>query len=154
MLLLLMNIGDDFYAIDIDRIVEIVPFVNLKKIPQMPRYIGGILNYRGRLTPVVDISELLAGRPTPPLFSSRIILVRYRGVDGENHTLGLLAGAVTETINVNPEQIQSSGIEVENAPFLKDIIIDERGMIQRIDIDKTLPKNIHEALFRSGEGDA
>jgi chemotaxis-related protein WspB len=149
MLLLLFHIGDDYYAIDIDQIVEIVPYVKLKKIPHMPRYVGGILNYRGSLTPVIDLSELLIGKPTEKLYSSRIILVKYMAHDGRRRILGLLAGQVTETIKVDKSRLQPPGIEIENAAFLKDIIIDERGMIQRIMVDKTLPKNIHEALFKS-----
>jgi chemotaxis-related protein WspB len=149
MLLLLCHIGEDYYAIDIDQIVEIVPYVKLKQIPRMPRYVAGILNYRGELTPVIDLSELLIGKPTEKLYSSRIILVKYLAHDGVRRTLGMLAGQVTETIKADESMLQPPGIESENAPFLKDIIIDERGMIQRIMVDKTLPKNIHEALFKS-----
>jgi chemotaxis-related protein WspB len=47
MLLLLFEIGNGRYALETSQIIEIVPLVNLKKIPTTPAYVAGLMNYRG-----------------------------------------------------------------------------------------------------------
>ena len=73
MLYLLFQIGKDRYAIEARHAVEVLPFVDLEKIPQAlsapsapsqrPRGVAGIFNYRGQPVVAVDLCELtLAAR--------------------------------------------------------------------------------------------
>jgi len=78
MLFLLLQAGTERYAVDIGPVIEVVPFVTLKAFPRAPREIAGIMDYRGCITPVIDLTVLLGGQPSRPLMSTRIIMVQVR----------------------------------------------------------------------------
>jgi chemotaxis-related protein WspB len=59
MLLLLFEIGNGRYALEVNQIIEIVPLVKFKKIPHSPDYVAGLMNYRGKGLPVIDLNLLL-----------------------------------------------------------------------------------------------
>lgn len=87
MLMLLFYIGDDRYALEGSRVVEVVPRVALKTLHHAPEYIPGLFNYRSRFVPVIDLCHLIQGTPCRPLLSSRIILVNYRQDSPEGDSL-------------------------------------------------------------------
>jgi chemotaxis-related protein WspB len=70
-LMLLLHIGKDVYAVDCDRVVEVVPLVVLKEIPHAPPHVAGVFDYRGRIVPVVDLCVILARRRCAARLSSR-----------------------------------------------------------------------------------
>ena len=79
MLCLLFQIGDERYALEAKHAVEVIPFLNLRRIPGTPRGVAGIFNYRGRPVPAVDLCELTLGQPARERLSTRIIVVSYAG---------------------------------------------------------------------------
>jgi chemotaxis-related protein WspB len=146
MLLLLFQAGACRYGIDACDVVEVIPPVACKSLPNAPSFVAGLVNYRGAVVPVVDLTCLLGGQPSQRRLSTRIILARYGGA-GE-HVLGLLAEGVTETVSCREQDSQPSGIEVEGSPFLGSVLSDREGMIQRIILREVLPPALRESLFR------
>ncbi len=142
MLFLVFEADNERYCLEVSSIIEVIPMVIFKKIPHVPEYFAGLFNYRGTIVPVIDLSMLICRKPSKTLFSTRIVLVNYSGIDQNYHILGLLVERATETIFCNVEKFQSPGIEVDHAKYLGDVIFDDRGMIQRIRIEKLPPETI------------
>jgi chemotaxis-related protein WspB len=152
MLFLLFQIGKDRYGLEASQIVEIVPLVTLKKIPQAPRGVAGIFNYHGVLVPVIDLSELTTGQLSAPRLSTRLILVNYPVEAEKRHVLGLMAEMATETIHLDPTAFNDVGVDTPEAPFLGPVAKDGRGLIQRIEVKKLLPDALRDRLFhQTGE---
>jgi len=151
MLFLLFQIGRDRYGLEAGQIVEIVPLVTLKKIPQAPHGVAGVLNYHGRLVPVIDLSEVATGQLSAARLSTRLILVRYPMDAEKQQVLGLMAEMATETIRLEPAAFNHPGIDAPKAPFLGPVAKDARGLIQRIEVEKLLPEALRDQLFRSIE---
>jgi chemotaxis-related protein WspB len=148
MLLLTFQAGNDLYGLDVSRIIEVIPMVVCRSLPHADHAVAGIFNYRGIMAPVIDITELLVGLPSRPLFSTRTIMVDYRGRDGRNHALGLLAEQAVETVSCREEEFQPTGIAVKDAPFLGDLLVQNNGvMVQRVEIERLLPLSLKETLF-------
>lgn len=147
MLFLLFRIGTERYALEARQVVEIVPLVRVKTIPQAPSGLAGVINYRGLPVPVIDLSELALGQPAQARVSTRIILVKYPVESGEEHTLGLIAEHATETIKREPADFVSPGVAVGSAPYLGRVATDSRGMIQWVEVKNLLPASIRESLF-------
>jgi chemotaxis-related protein WspB len=148
MVFLLVQLGQDHYALDSRQIVEVLPLVNLKRIPQTPPGVAGAFDYRGSPVPVIDLSELMMGRPSLERWSTRLVLAHYSLPSGEARILGLIAERVTETFRREPGDFVSLGVTVDRAPYLGPVASDERGLVQWIDIGKLLPEAVREMLFR------
>ena len=147
MLFLVFSIGHERYAIEGRQVVEVVPLVTLRPIAPAPDYVAGLLRYREHLVPVLDLRQLLQGQPCPARLSTRIILVHYRRQAGAQHTLGLIAERVTDTVTREPTDFAPAGITVDNAPYLGDMVMDEQGMVQCVRVGDLLPTSVHAALF-------
>jgi chemotaxis-related protein WspB len=137
------------YALPVGRVREITPMVVFREFPGAPQYVRGIMNYRGEVVPVIDLTVLLAGRESRRLLSTRIIVVDHDGADGKVHALGLVAEQVTDTAMTAPGDVKPPGVEVESAPYLTGAILDRQGVVQVADPARMLPESLRESLFRA-----
>jgi len=148
MLFLLFQLGKDRYAVEASQVVEVLPLLNFKKIPQAPPGVAGAFNYRGAPVPVIDLSELTIGNPSRQRLSTRLVLVNYPLESGGRRILGLIAEHATETVRLEPTDFLNVGVTVDEAPYLGPVAKDERGLIQWIEVKQLLPESVRGVLFR------
>lgn len=55
--LVVFRVGNELYGTDISEVREIIDFVEVSKLPDMPEYISGICNLRGRITVIYDLCK-------------------------------------------------------------------------------------------------
>lgn len=137
MLFLVFQLGDEGYALAADRIVEILPLLDLKSIRGAHPEIAGSVSYRGRYLPVVDLAQLELGRPAAARIGTRIIVAELSH-EGRTALLGLILESATETLRCAPEAFR---------PFAEG----PRGLVQRLDPDTLLPPRLRDALFAQAE---
>jgi chemotaxis-related protein WspB len=147
-LFLLFQLGRDRYALDASRVVEVVPLVTLKGLPQAPRGWAGVFNYRGQPVPAVDLCELTTGRPARECLSTRIIVVRHPGAQGEDQLLGLIAEHATQMMRRDAKDFVASGVRADRAPYLGPMMPDGGGWIQWLHEDRLLSNGTREALSK------
>jgi len=167
MLLLTFTAGANCYAVDVARVVELIPKVELRPVPHAPLFLAGLLGYRGRVVPVIDLGLLLGGAPCRDCLSTRIILVDdtpnasggsndNRGVAREDtdgsrpsreqgpNLLGLIAEEVSDLTRTGTDQVIPTPVPMPRAPYLDAIVQSEQGILQLIAVDK-----IRDASLRS-----
>ncbi len=150
MLMLILSVGDDLYALDTSKVVEIIPRVILRKLHQVPDYVAGLFNYRGMIVPVIDLCQLIQNQPSRSYLSTRIIVVNYVGKDNIKRWLGLMAEKVTETLNQPNIDVVDTANLLNEAPYLGEMIMDEKGMIQQIRLEYLLLDSEHKYLLTQG----
>jgi chemotaxis-related protein WspB len=147
MLFLLFQLGKDRYALQASRVLEVLPLVELRQIPDAPKGVAGIFNYHGRPVPAVDLSELTLGQPSDPRLSTRIIVINYPDEQGALHPLGLIAEHATEIIRRDQRQFLEPGHKLGGAPYLGPVLMDSGGVIQWIHEQRLLPERARDLLF-------
>jgi chemotaxis-related protein WspB len=151
MLMLLFYVGNDLYAIESSSVVQVIPRVPLRKIHHVPEYVAGLFNYRGAIVPVIDLCHLIRGTPSRFCLSTRIIMVRCPLKNNTLQYLGVIAERITETFNAPEKDFVDSGIRVKEAPYLGGIKMDEKGIIQRLQIEELFSDPKHTYLLAAGE---
>ena len=151
MLLLLFEIGNGRYALEINQIIEIVPLVQLKKIPSTPAYVSGLMNYRGEGIPVISLCQLVDDSPFEDAFSTRIIIVNDPIKNNGNRPLGLIANNVTETGRTKLSKPPPTGVFMDASLYDGEATPETINMIQWFDIKKMLPKEEITLLFEDEE---
>lgn len=149
MLFVLFQLGPDRYALEANRVVEVVPLLALKRFPQAPRGVAGIFIYRGRPVPALDLCELTTGRPALDRLSTRIIIINQNETPGSEQLLGLITERATETLRRDLKDFVESGVRLAATPFLGPVLMDGQGVIQLIQSQKLIPENMRELLFAS-----
>src|SRR6185312_115801 len=140
------RIGSEGYVLDTAQIAEILPLLEITHVPQAPAGVAGLINYRGKPVPVI---ELTLGRPARPHISTRLILVRH----GE-HLLGLIAEHATEMTRREAGSFADSGLASDTAPYLGPVTQDGGRLVRRIEVKKLLPPDVSRVLFRPAEENA
>ena len=148
MLFLVFHFGDDRYVLNTGQISEVLPMVQLKRIPQAPPGVAGAFNYRGVPVPVVDLVQLMLGRPARAHLSTRLVLTTYLDETGNERQLGLVAERATDTIRLNPMDFGPCGITNDGAAYLGPVTADAGGLIQWVDPSKILVPSTSARLFK------
>jgi len=147
MLFLQFKIGDDRYLLEAKDIIEVVPFAGLKKIPKAPPYVAGLLSYRGKALPVIDICYLMSEEPCKLKLSTRIALVNYKVADGESRPVGLLIEHMTQSVIWDDSDFSDSRVHLKDHQYLGKVVIDGCGIVQRVDITSIIPEEANAILF-------
>jgi purine-binding chemotaxis protein CheW len=103
-------LSGETFALGILRIKEIIEFGDLTKVPMMPPFIRGVINLRGRVVPVVDLSARF-GRGESRIARRTCIVIVEAGGEGnaDRQDIGILVDAVNEVVEI-------AGVDIEPAP--------------------------------------
>jgi chemotaxis-related protein WspB len=173
MLLLILKAGANQYAIHIERVIELVPRVELRTIPHARPFVAGLLGYRGKVIPVIDLGLLLNGAPCRDCLSTRIILVndspadRNQGNDADgklnaapghspadptrnSSLLGLVGEQVSDLVDVRSDQVMPAPVQLPEVPFLDAIIQTDAGIVQLIAVERIRANALESHLLEQG----
>lgn len=135
-------LSGDVYAINIQRIKEIIQYGQLTEVPRMPEFIRGVINLRGAVVPVIDLSARFGKAATVVGRRNCIIIIEVE-VDEKTHSLGVMVDAVNAVL-----EIPSS--EIEPAPaFGANIKADFIAGMGKIDGKFVIILNIQHVLSMS-----
>jgi purine-binding chemotaxis protein CheW len=98
-------LGDEEYAVTVLKVTEIIGCSALTKVPGTPTWIRGVLNLRGAVVPVVDLSVKFGIGPTEITPRTCVVIVEIEH-DGEKLVLGVMADAVSQVIELGADEIQ------------------------------------------------
>ncbi len=92
--------GSEIYGIAIKNVREIVGMQKYTEVAELPAYIKGIINLRGRIIPLIDV-RLRFGKPAIPYDDRTCVVV----VDIEGVVAGLIVDRVEEVLTIPAESI-------------------------------------------------
>lgn len=136
------------FAVSIESIKEIIEFPDLTAVPLMPRFLKGVMNLRGAVIPVIDLSERFHLGPSEPGRRTCVVIFELPYADSM-HTLGIVVDAVQEVIDILPQQIDPTpefGTHVA-AEFLRGMLRLNNKIVLMLDLDKVLAMEQLEALM-------
>lgn len=128
MLVITFRISGSAYALGCEHVLAVIPEVELRPLAQGAACLRGVFAYRGELTPVVDLCQLVAGYRCPARLSSRIALVRCALPDGSLRTVGLLAEHMTEARHL-AESLGATA-PVASLPYFGDVRLEAGEPLQ------------------------
>ncbi len=91
----------EMYGIDIKYVTEILSMEAITSMPEMPPYIKGIINLRGRIIPVMDVRLRFGKQDKPYDDRTCIIVINY----GEKLS-GLIVDSVSDVLTIPAENIE------------------------------------------------
>jgi len=92
-------------GININDVNEIIEISNMTRVPMTPSYIRGVINLRGSVVPVIDLSARLGHPPSEVGKRSCIVLVEVYSDEGIQN-LGMLVDQVDEILEIPADNIQ------------------------------------------------
>jgi len=98
---LFFKIDVESYGIGIRHIIEIVELQRISAVPDMPAYVKGVINLRGKVIPVVDLRLRFGMAERPYDDRTCIVVSEIEGV-----TLGFIVDTVEEVLEIPENQVE------------------------------------------------
>jgi purine-binding chemotaxis protein CheW len=99
--LIAFRLGQQEYCVDVRAVREIRGWTPATQLPHAPSYMLGVINLRGMVLPIIDLSARMGFSPTEPTTRHAIMVAEI----GKN-VVGLLVDAVSEIFSAAENQIQ------------------------------------------------
>ncbi|KAF7597948.1 MAG: chemotaxis protein CheW [Candidatus Dactylopiibacterium carminicum] len=98
-------LGGELFAIGILSIKEIIEYGKLTTIPMMPQHIRGVINLRGAVVPVVDLSARFGQGGCEITRRTCIVIIEIEA-EGERQDIGVIVDAVCEVQEIPGAHIE------------------------------------------------
>jgi len=93
-------VGKETYAVEIRYVTEIIGLQPITEVPELPVYLKGIINLRGKIIPVMDVRLRFKKKPID--YNDRTCVIV---IDVENISVGLIVDNVSEVLSISDENI-------------------------------------------------
>jgi len=91
------SVAAEEYGLDILRVQEIIRTQQLTRVPNLPDYVEGVINLRGKVIPVVALRL----EPVDSDKNTRIVVVEVHG-----QTIGFIVDAVSEVLRISSDTVE------------------------------------------------
>ena len=102
---LTFTLGGEMFAIEILNIKEIIEYGHLTTVPMMPDFVRGVINLRGRVEPVIDLSVRFGRQATETTKRTCNVIIEVHA-EGETVDIGIVVDAVSEVLEIPAAEIE------------------------------------------------
>lgn len=96
------------YGIDVLKIREIIRLANITTVPQMPAYVSGVINLRGKIIPVMNLRRRFGLNEAQVSDANCIVVVLVKLPGGRATQMGLVVDGVEEVLNIAATEIEET----------------------------------------------
>ena len=141
-------LGGESYAIPVLKVREIIRLTNITTVPQMPNYIRGVINLRGKIIPVMDLRLRFGFAGAANTEQNCIVVVQVKNPAGQATAMGLVVDAVEEVaqlVGTDIEETPDFGAQVDTQYILG--MANIKGAVKALlDIDRVIGGDTVERL--------
>ncbi len=145
---LTLTLDEEYFALDIYSVREILDMTEITRIPQTPKFMLGVVNVRGNAVPVIDLRLKFGMDKGETTLNTRIVIMEIKRGDEDIAVLGAMADSVKEVLEMESEKIDQPpkmGTSIRT-DFIRGIGKHNGKFILILDIDKVFSTEELEAL--------
>jgi purine-binding chemotaxis protein CheW len=137
------------YGVPITKVHEIIPMVAPTRLPQVPDFVEGIINLRGKIIPIIDLKKRFGMNASDITSESRSVVVEVEG-----QTIGIIVDEVSEVLRLSADSIEPPPTVVGGiaADYLTGVGKMENRLLILLDMDKILNEGEKADLLTVGAG--
>lgn len=145
--LVTFRLGDDLFAADIFSVERVLRYTSPTSVPDMPEYIEGVIDYQGRVVPIVNLRRRFEMSDAEVRNETRILILH-----GGGEWIGVVVDGVTAVTAFDPAAVAPPpnlfrGLAGE---YLKGIVRMGDKLVIFLDVDRLLSSTERIALDRAG----
>lgn len=133
MQIIVFTVGDKNYGISTTEVEEISEWIVPTVVPKSPYWVEGLINLRGNVITLVDLSKLL-GQNNDKMCYNNVILIR-----SNEEEVGLMVTDVVEVTRIDPKDIEE--VSQDKRDGFTGVIRLNDTIVNVVDIDILLSKN-------------
>jgi len=134
----LFHLGTEEYGLPIDRVQSIIRYEEPTSVPHAPVGVEGVINLRGQVIPVIDLSMRLLGTPLSIMPTSRIVVA-----EGNTGLVGLAVDSASEVVSIPLDEIRpapEAALSADTAEAFEGVANYGDRLVILLDAEKALPR--------------
>lgn len=145
---LTFGVGGEEYGVAIAYVTELVGMQRIMDVPDVPPFIKGVINLRGKVIPVMDV-RLRFNLPERPYDERTVIIV----LEVDNVPMGLVVEKVNDVLEIAPDHIDAPHAAAQrgNAGVVKGLGKQGERVIVLLDVQRLVSDQSAEAAAPGGE---
>jgi purine-binding chemotaxis protein CheW len=144
-------LGHESYGIEVLRIREIIRLTDITPVPQMPAYVKGVINLRGKIIPVVDLRIKFSLAQTADTERTCIVVVQVNLPSGSKNLMGMIVDDVEEVVSITQGDIEETpdfGMQIDTDYILGMAKI--KGVVKSLlDIDRVVTGDVLRTMAQA-----
>jgi len=130
-------LDDQLFALNVQKVIEILEVPPITKIPRAPEYMAGVINLRGNVLPLIDTKVKFGLPPVERTINTCVIVIEIT-VEGETMNIGTLVDEVLEVLEVDKKEIKPSPtIEAKyNLDFIEGVFRKDEEFIMLLNLSE------------------
>ncbi len=147
---LTVTLENESYGMAVLKVREIIRLQKITPVPQMPSYVKGVINLRGRVIPIVDL-RLKFGLKAEIAERTCIVVVQVSVTSGQSVQMGLIVDSVEEVVTLNADEIEPTpefGTRIDTSYLLG--MAKVKGQVKTLlDIDRVVAPEAIERMQKA-----
>jgi purine-binding chemotaxis protein CheW len=129
--LVLFDVADRRFALDLRRVDRIIPMVEITPLPDAPRVAAGIINLHGEILPVLDVRQRLGLPAVPPRVTDLLLIART-----SRRTVAISIDSVSGTEEFNERLVTPVDSILPESGYVEGVVATAGGALLIQDIDR------------------
>ena len=145
------RIGKETFAVSVQKVLEVLERQYITEVPNVPEYVEGVINFRGKIIPVID-TRLKFNLPKRAQNDKYVVIVFDIHVEEKKMLIGAMADSVHDVIGIEDNsilEVPKMGFAYETE-FLLGMLKSENSFTMILDIDKVFSKEDISILSETG----
>jgi purine-binding chemotaxis protein CheW len=126
----IVRYGPARYAVAMSAVAEVVAVPPTSRVPGCPGWLAGVVNWRGRVLPVVDPRSLLGAELNPMPSSARLLVLSVDGVEA-----GMVVEAVAGLLEAGSAEPEAPPVTASSTAtsLVSGVVADAAGPVSLLD---------------------
>lgn len=140
-------IGEDYFAVNVTRVLEVLEKQRITPVPKAPGHILGIINFRGQILPVIDTRQKFCVTTENTSNKNSVIVYEIKG-ETDVTTIAATADGVKDVVEIDDNDIKpipEIGISYDSR-FIKGAVNLNDKFVLIIEIEKVLSLTANDQI--------
>jgi purine-binding chemotaxis protein CheW len=131
------TVGEEEYGVELNAVKEVIRMSDITRLPDVPRYVRGLINLRGSVIPIIDLREKMGLEPAEATPLTRIIVVEVNG-----SLIGMVVDSASQVLRLHADELEPPPVSFGGASqeYITAVGKLKRGLIILVDVGRLLAR--------------
>lgn len=132
-----IKLDEELFALSVHTVLEVLEKQHVTKVPNVPEFIKGVINFRGEILPVIEARQKF-NMPQRPTDAKYVIVVLDLKIKDRNLQIGIVADGVNDVLELDSNEIKSvpeMGTNY-NTEFLSGMVKIDSGFLMLLNVER------------------
>lgn len=141
--ILIFKVNNEYYSTDIMEVERILGYEPTTKLPDVPSFVDGVINYEGKILPVISLARRFKFNNKDIDSNSKVIVTKYEG-----GKIGIIVDAVSEVKDIKLGELEEPPKVVNGISkgYLKGLVKSDNKIIIFLNMSKILTEEEKKLL--------